>query len=67
MNNFLYYNSPIQQLPNYYTNAQFPFISDIETQLPKEIAIIRAVATLAFSFYISYKFAAVPLVSTPLL
>lgn len=53
--NFLYYNTPSDQLKTQYPNVHFPFkMGDLSTQLPKYIAIIRAVASIAFASYIAF-------------
>lgn len=59
MNNFLCYNTPVDQFQTHYINVQFPFkAEDIVTQLPKNIAAIRAVAITAFTGLIAFKLAA---------
>lgn len=58
MSNFLYYDTLSQQLQMHHDSIQFPFKKDIVTQLPKSIAVIRVVATLAFSSLIAFRSAA---------
>lgn len=56
MNNFLYYDTPVDQLQTYYPNIQLPFkAGEMLTQLPKNIAVIRAVAAAAFTGIIALK------------
>lgn len=56
MNDFLYYNTPEDQFQTHYNNIQFPFQAlEIKTQLPKNIAIIRAAVTIAFTGLIALK------------
>jgi len=57
MNNYLYYNTPAEQFQTCYGNIQSPFSSDVTTQLPKNIAAIRAVAALALTGFVAFKLA----------
>lgn len=48
--NFLYYNTPPEKFEKFYIYPwNPPFKSEIYTQLPKNIAIIRSIAVLVFS------------------
>ena len=59
MNNTLYYNTSIDKFAAIYPHAQFPFKSGkIRTQLPKNIAFIRAVAAVAFSVLLAWRYSA---------
>lgn len=58
MNNCLYYNTPLNEYQIYYgSSCQPPFKAgkEILTQLPKNVAIIRAVATVAFTSLLALK------------
>jgi hypothetical protein len=57
MNNFLHYGTCPDQYQVHYCNLQAPFESgkEILTQLPKNVAMIRAVATLAFASIVALK------------
>ena len=62
MNNssFLYYETPSTEYQQYYGHVQAPFEAgkEILTQLPKNIAVIRAVATVAFTSLLALKLSA---------
>ncbi|MBX9744968.1 MAG: hypothetical protein K2X08_07150 [Chlamydiales bacterium] len=57
MTSFVVYGTPADQLSSKYPFTPWPvsFSQDIRTQLPKNIAIIRAVAIVAFTALIAYK------------
>ena len=60
MNNFLYYGTPLDQCQVNYPNFNTTFNSrkEISTQLPKNITVIRVVATLAFTLLAALKLSA---------
>jgi hypothetical protein len=51
--NFLFYKTPVEQFKESYGHFEQPFKSKISTQLPKNIALIRVVATLVFTTWIA--------------
>ncbi|WP_042280573.1 hypothetical protein [Candidatus Protochlamydia sp. R18] len=60
MNNFLYYGTCPDQYQMHYANFQAPFRKgkEISTQLPKNIAVIRAVAVAVFASLAALKLSA---------
>jgi hypothetical protein len=62
--NALYYKTPLNQFDIHYQNVKFPFVKfpftdkNIQTQLPKNIATIRAVASVVLTGYLAFKLAA---------
>lgn len=55
MANPLYYNTPLEEFQTHYNGIQGPFKADIVTQLPKNIAVIRAVAAVALAGLVAFK------------
>jgi len=58
MNNYLYYETPASEFQKHYNDFKFPFESQvITTLLPKNIAVIRSIATLALTGLVCFSLA----------
>lgn len=57
MPDFLYFNTPLDQFQGYYNNIQLSFNANAQTQLPKNVVMIRTLAVAVFTGLAALKLA----------